>query len=161
MIELVPHRKRLTAGWIIIFLCGVFGSLNGLISYGSSVLSILNPHRPWMTGAGVTRVTLSELSGLSPEIGPYWVLVNLVAWVNLTFTGFTLALAALRGVRERQRWGWYIAFLVWMWVGFNDTVGVIAVYRMTGVFIPTAPIPTTLGAIGLFLSYPAVFHKSI
>ena len=153
------HQGKLTAGWIIIFFCGFFGTMNGLISYGSSLFSIIDPSRHWSTGAGFTHLNLAQLNQWSPELGPYWVLVNLVAWVNLTFTGIMLASAALFGLRKAQKWGWRVAFLVWVWVGLNDSVGVIAVYKMTGVFIPTAPIPATLGAIGLILTFPAVYRR--
>jgi len=153
------HSRRHKVGWIIIFFCGFFAALNGLISYGSSLLSILDHARPWKTGAGMTTLALQQLTQWSPELGPYWVLVNMVAWVNLTFTGIILASAAWFGVRKGHKLGWWCAFLVWAWVGLNDSVSVISVYRMTGNFIPTAPIPSTLGAIGLILTYPAVFRR--
>ena len=149
--------RKLKAAWIIILFCGVFGTLNGVISYGSALFSIFDPGRAWVTGAGFTTITLEQLSAWSPEAAPYWVLVNIVAWVNVTATGITLACAAWFGVRRRQRWGWWVAFAIWLWVGINDSVGVLAVYRMTGKFIPTAPIPVAVGAIGLALAYGAVF----
>ena len=145
---------RYKAGWILILLCGVFGAANGLISYGSSVLSILDPARPWRTGAGSTSITLEQIKAWQPEAASYWLLVNLVAWVNLTFTTLSLAAAAWFGIRRGRRWGWRVALLFGLWVGVNDSLAVLLVYRMTGHFIPTAPIPFVAGVVGLVLSYP-------
>jgi hypothetical protein len=147
--------RRHKAGWILILLCGVFGAANGLISYGSSLLSIFDHTRPWSTGAGSTSITLEQIGRWSSEAASYWLLVNLVAWANLTFTTLTLAAAAWFGIRRHQGWGWRVALLFWLWVGLNDSLGVVLVYRMTGNFIPTAPIPLTAGLVGLILTYPA------
>ncbi len=147
-------------GWIIIFFCGIFGTLNGVISYASSLHSILDHTTPWKTGAGMTTLTLQQLMQWNPELGPYWVLVNMVAWVNLTFTGVVLASSAWIGIRNGHKLGWWCAFTVWLWVGLNDSIGVLAVYQMTSKFIPTAPLPSAIGAIGLLLAYPGVFRSA-
>ena len=90
-----------------------------------------------------------------PEIAVDFLLDGLIEFTNVVNGAFLVLMLAAFGLRRFQKWAWYALLVVFLWVGFNDTLALLTAKQF--------PIPILVeltGLVGLFIARPAIFQRS-
>ncbi len=139
-------------GWKVAIGASIFISANGLFSLCSFLYSLATEQSNWISGAGVINRSLAEIAAFDQNLATYFIIVNVVAWANLTVSGAVVFCATWFGVRKKQKWGWWTLLAILIWAGVMDSLAIIFVYSNFGTFIPTAPVMMVFGVAVLAMT---------
>jgi hypothetical protein len=146
--------RRISAfnvGWLLCMVGGLIPFTVGSVNYFFFMRSLEDPHDYWQTPFGPLYFSLQEVRRFRVDLGATWTMLNQVAWANVVMTGITMMVASWIGIRNRERWGWFMVLLAIAWVGANDLTATMRVGRELGdtVALPVAPMCFALPGLAL------------
>jgi hypothetical protein len=152
--------KQAKAGATLVFLAGLFALLAGSGLFAAFLYNVTHPDGHWVY-PGFSREPYSlnnirqipndaishhPIRDFGPALANYIVHIAHIESVNLMLTGLTVAVLARVGLRQRQKWAWYLVLVLVVWAAGNDTVAMISGGR-SPYLVPV--IPLILGLTGL------------
>jgi hypothetical protein len=151
----MEHAARRAWGRRLIILAGLMPFGNGLallvLSYQSSTAGF---QEPWISVMGQHGFRAVDIATWNREVWAVWKLSLHMCGANVAMSGASILTVAFFGLRDGQRWAWYLLLALFLWHGGNDIAALVAYRLETGNGIPIAILPTTLGIVGLILAGP-------
>ena len=151
--------RRLRLGANLTIAAGAMPFFVGLTTLGFLWLSYAHPDDSWrasMPPGSRSSFSLSGIRAFNNDLGQEIVAAKHVHYSILIAVGIIIMALAQFGLKQKQRWSWYLLIVTIILVGWND--------GFTTLFFGQPPVPFVpagLATIGLFLARSEIFRPRV
>jgi hypothetical protein len=132
----------------------LFGLLTVAFVWGSYA----HPDEPWrasMPPGSMASFSLAGVRAYNAQLADEVVTAKYVEYSNLFAVGVIIMALAQFGLKQRQRWSFWLLVVTILLVGWNDGVTALVFDQ-----VPVAFVPASLATLGLLIARPEIFKPS-
>ena len=156
MVEGASTRLRWGANLTIV--AGAIPSVFGLVTIAFLWWSYAHPDGPWraaMPPGSTASFSLAGVRAYNARLADEVVTAKYVEYSNLFAVGIVIMTLAQFGLKQRQRWAFWLLMMIILLVGWNDGVTALVFDQL-----PVPFVPAGLATLGLLIASPEIFRAS-
>lgn len=151
--EKLDLSKRISLGWKLTFLSGLFPVIVATIIFARLMWSVEHPSGPWLAGGfTASDYTLDSIRQFDEVLARDLIMAQHMELANIINTGFMVLIISFFGLRRRQCWAWFTLLAIFLWVGLNDGMAFIKANQR-----PVPLLAEIIGLAGLAISWRPIF----
>jgi hypothetical protein len=149
---------RLRWGANVTAVAGAIPCLFGLVTIAFLWWSHAHPDEPWRAGmppGSRASFSLADVRACNAQLADEVVSAKYVQYSSLFAVGIVIMALAQFGLKQRQRWSFWLLMVTILLVGWNDGVTTLVFDQA-----PIPFVPAGLATLGLLIARPEIFGPS-